>query len=139
MSDSVTPWTVAHQASLSFTISWSLLKLMSIELVMPSIHLILCHHLLLLTSIFPSIRIFSNVSAFCIRWPKYWSFSFTISPSSEYSELITFAVAASLQSCPTLCNPMDCSLPGSSVHGIFQARVLEWVAIAFSLINFRID
>ena len=139
MSDSVTPWTVAHQASLSFTISWSLLKLMSIELVMPSIHLILCHHLLLLTSIFPSIRIFSNVSAFCIRWPKYWSFSFTISPSSEYSELITFAVAALLQSCPTLCNPMDCSLPGSSVHGIFQARVLEWVAIAFSLINFRID
>ena len=139
MSDSATPWTVAHQASLSSTISWSLLKLMSIELVMPSIHLILCHHLLLLTSIFPSIRIFSNESALCIRCPKYWSFSFTISPSSEYSELITFAVAESLQSCPALCDPMDCSLPGSFVHGIFQARVLEWVAIAFSLITFRID
>ena len=87
-----TPWTAARQASLSFTISWSLLKLMSIELVMPSSHLILCRPLLLLPSVFPSIRVFSNKSGLCIRWPKYWSFSFSISPSSEYSELISFRI-----------------------------------------------
>ena len=85
-----TPWTAAHQASLSITNSWSLLKLMSITSVMPSNHLILCHPLLLLPSIFPSIRVFSNESALSIWWPKYWSFSFNISPSSEYSELISF-------------------------------------------------
>ena len=85
-----TPWTAAHQASLSITNSQSLLKLMSIELVMPSNHLILCHPLLFLPSIFPSIRVFSNESVLCIRWPKYWSFSFSISPSSEYSGLISF-------------------------------------------------
>ena len=85
-----TPWTVACQASLSITNSWSLLKLMSIESVMPSNHLILCHPLLLLPSIFPSIRVFSNESVLCIRWPKYWSFSFSISPSNEYSGLISF-------------------------------------------------
>ena len=85
-----TPWTIAHQASPSFTISWSLLNLMSIELVMPSNHLILCCSLLLLSSIFPSIRVFLNESALHIRWPKYWSFSFSISPSSEYSGLISF-------------------------------------------------
>ena len=79
-----TPWTVAHQASLFFTISQSLLKLMSIESVMPSNHLILGHPLLLLPSIFPSIRIFSNESGLCIRWPEYWSFSFRISPFNEY-------------------------------------------------------
>ena len=79
----VTPWTVAHQASLSITNSQSLLKLFSIELVMPSNHLILCHPLVLLPSIFPSIRAFSNDSALRIRWPKYWSFSFSISPSNE--------------------------------------------------------
>ena len=90
VSDSVTPWTVALQAFLSFTISWSLLKLMSIESVMPSNHLILCHPLLLLPSIFPSIRVFSNESALHIRWPKYWSFSFSISPSNEYSGLVSF-------------------------------------------------
>ena len=73
-----TPWTAARQASLSITNSWSLLKLMSIELVMPSNHLILCHPLLLWPSIFPSIRVFSNESVLCIRWPKYWSFSFSI-------------------------------------------------------------
>ena len=83
-----TPWTAAHQASLDFTVSWSLLKLVSNESVMPSNHLILCCLLLLLPSIFPSIRLFSNESAFCIRWPKYWSFS--ISPSNEYSGLISF-------------------------------------------------
>ena len=79
-----TPWTAARQAPLSFTISLSLLKLMSIESVMPSSHLILCHPLLLLPSIFPSIRVFSNESALPIRWPRYWSFSFSFSLSSEF-------------------------------------------------------
>ena len=88
----VTPWTAAHQASLSFTISWSLLKLMSIRSVMPSNHLFLCHSLLLLPSIFPSIRVFINESALHIRWPKYWSFNFSISPSNEYSGLISFRI-----------------------------------------------
>ena len=85
-----TQWTAAHQASLSIINSQSLPKLMSIELVIPSNHLILCHPLLLLLSIFPSIRVFSNESAPCIRWPKYWSFSFNISPSNEHSGLILF-------------------------------------------------
>ena len=85
-----TPWTAACQASLSITNSQSLLRLMSVELVMPSNHLILCHPLLLLLSIFPRIRVHSNESVLCIRWPKYWSFSFSISPSSEYSGLISF-------------------------------------------------
>ena len=85
-----TPWTETCQASLSFPISWSLLKLMSIESVMPSNHLILCHPLLLPPSTFPSIRVFSNESVLHIRWPKYSSFSFNISPSNEYSELISF-------------------------------------------------
>ena len=87
---SVTPWTAVCQASLSITNSRSLLKLVSIELVMPSNHLILCHPLLLLPSIFPSIGVFSNESVLHIRWPKYWSFSFSISPSNEYSGLISF-------------------------------------------------
>ena len=87
-----TPWTEACQACLSFTISWSLLKLIPIESMMPSNHLILCHPLLLLPSIFPSIRVFSNESALHIRWPKYWSFSFSISPSNEYSGLISLRV-----------------------------------------------
>ena len=86
----VTSWTAAHQASLSITNSRSLLKLLSIELVMPSNQLILCRPLLLPSSIFPSIRVFSNESALCVRWPKYWSFSFSISPSNEYSGLISF-------------------------------------------------
>src|SRR5574340_712478 len=85
-----TPWTAARQASLSITNSWSLPKLMSIESVMPSNHLILCRPLLLLPSIFPSIRVFSNASALSMRWPKYWSFSFSISPSNEHSGLISF-------------------------------------------------
>ena len=80
---------VAHQASLSFTISWSLLKLMSIKAVMPSSHLILCRPLLVPPSIFPKIRVVYNESALCIQWPKYWSFSFSISPSSEYLGLIS--------------------------------------------------
>ena len=90
VSDSTTLWTAAHQASLCITKSWSLHKLMSIELVMPSNHLILCHPLLLLPSIFPSIRIFSHESALRMRWPKYWSFSFIISLSSDFSGLISF-------------------------------------------------
>ena len=86
----VIPWTAAHQASLAFTIARNLLKLMSIESVMLSNHLILCHPLLPLPSIFPSIRVFSSESVLCIRWPKYWSFSFNISPSNEHSGLISF-------------------------------------------------
>ena len=86
----VIPWTAAHQASLSITNSWSLLKFMAIELVMPSNHLILCRSLFLLPSVFPSIRVFSSESVLHIRWPKYWSFSFSISPSNEYSGLISF-------------------------------------------------
>ena len=87
-----TPWAAARQASLSITNSWSLLKLMPIESVMPSNHLILCRPLLLLPSIFPSIRVFSNESVLQIRWPKYWSFSFSISPSNKYSGLISFRI-----------------------------------------------
>ena len=87
-----TPWTAARQAFLSITNSWSLLKFMSIEAVMPSNHLILYRPLLILPSIFPSIRAFSNESVLHIRWPKYWSFTFSISPSSEYSGLISFRI-----------------------------------------------
>ena len=102
-----TPWTAARQASLSITNSWSLLKLMSIESVIPSNHLILCHPLLLLPPIPPSIRVFSNELALRIRWPKYWSVSFSISPSNEYSGLISFrmdwfdllAIQGTLQEC----------------------------------------
>ena len=97
----VTPWTAACQASLSITNSQSLPKLMSIESVMPSNHLILCHPLLLLPSIFPIIRVFTNESVFCIRWPKYWSFSFSISPFNEYSGLISFRMEWSP------CSPRD--------------------------------
>ena len=92
MSDSVTPWTAAHQASVSITNSWSLLKLISIESVMPSNHLILCHPLLLLPSIFPSIRVLSNDSVHHIRRPKHWSFSFSISLSNEHPRLISFRI-----------------------------------------------
>ena len=95
-----TPWTAAHQASLSFTISWTLLKLMSIESVMPSRHLILCRPLLLLPSIFLNIRIFLSESVLRIRWPKYWSFRYSISPSNEHPGLISFRMGwwISLQS-----------------------------------------
>ena len=86
-----TPWTAACQASLSITNFWGMLKLMSIELVMPSNHLILCHPLLL-SSIFPTIKAFSNESVLCIRWPKHWGFNFSISPSNEYSGLISFSI-----------------------------------------------
>ena len=87
-----TPWTAAHQASPSFTISRSLLKLMSIESVMPFNHLILCHPLFLLSSTFPSTEVFPKESALCIRWPRYWIFSFNISPFNEYSGLISFRI-----------------------------------------------
>ena len=92
MSDSATPWTATRQSSLSITTSRGLLKLMSIESVMPSNHLTGCHPLLLLPSIFPSVRVFSSDPILHIRWPKYWSFSFSISPSSEYSGLISFRI-----------------------------------------------
>ena len=108
VSDSATPWTAARQASLSIINSWSSPKPMSIELVMPSNHLILCRPLLLLPSVFPSISVFANESALCIRWPKYWSFGFNISPSSEHPGLISFrmdwldllAVQGTLKSLP---------------------------------------
>ena len=87
-----TPWNTACQASLAITNSWSSLRLMSIELAMPSNHLILCHSLLLLPSVFPSIRVFSSELVLLISWPKYWSFSFSISPSNEYSGLISFRI-----------------------------------------------
>ena len=127
---------------------------MSIESVMPSSHLILCRPLLLLPPIPPSIRVFSTESTLRMRWPKYWSFSFSISPSNEHPGLISFRMGwlellavqgalksllqhcccccKSLQSCPTLCDPIDGSPPGSAVPGIPKARTLEWVAIAFS-------
>ena len=106
---SATPWTIARQASLSITNSQSSLKLMSVESVTPSNHLILCYPLLLLPSIFPSIRVFSIESALCIRWPKYWSFSFNMSPSNEHPGLISFrmdwldvlAVQGTQESSPT--------------------------------------
>ena len=87
-----TLWTAVRQASLSFTISWSLLQFMSIESVMPSKHLILCRPLFLLPSSFPTVRVFSNESVLRIRWPKYWSFSFSISPFNEYSGLVSFRI-----------------------------------------------
>ena len=179
MSDSLRPHEshTARQASLSSTNSLSSLRLKSIESVMPSSHLILCHPLLLLPPIPPSIRVFSNESTLCMRWPKYWSSSFSIVPSKEIPGLISFridwldllavqgtlkslfqhhsskasilqhsafftvqlshptmpaAAAKSLQSWPTLCDPIDGSPTGSPIPGILQARTLEWVAISFS-------
>ena len=157
-----TPWTAACQASLSVTNSRSLLKLMSIKSGMPSNHLILCHPLLLLPSVFLSIRVFSNKSVLHIRWPEYWSFSFSISPSNEYSELISFKmdwldplnrglgdylcivlifhnqgilflkIKLSLQTLyNSLLDPWTVAHQ-SSLHGILQARILEWVAMPSS-------
>ena len=121
----VTPWTAACQASLLITNSKSLLKLLSIEVVMPSNHLIFCHPLLLLPSIFPSIRVFSSESAVCIRWPKYWSSSFSISPSNEYLVLISFrmdwldllAVQGTLESSPT---PQPKSINSSVLNFLYS-------------------
>ena len=130
---SATPWTAARQASLSITNSRSLLKLMSIELVMPSNHLILCCPLLFLPLIFPSSGVFSKESVLHISWPKYWSFSLSISPSNdERSYWRIFRWIKSVLSCVWLCDPKDCSAPGSSVHGISQARILGWTAISSS-------
>ena len=134
----VTPWTAARQASLSFTVSWSLLKFMSIESMMLSNHLILCFSLLLLLLVFSSIRVFSNELALHVRWPKYWNFSFSISPYNEYSELISSRIDwldllavqgtlarylftlqfSSVQSLSSvrLCNPMNRSTSGLPVH-----------------------
>ena len=137
---SATPWITSRQASLSITNSRSSPKLMRIESVMPSSHLILWCPLLLLLSIPPSIRVFSNELTLHMRWPKYWSFSLSISPSNEHPKLVSFrmdwptpaaAAAKSLQSCLTLCDPRDGSPPGSPIPGILQARTLEWVAISF--------
>ena len=100
MSDSVTQWTAAHQASLSFTIPRSFLKLMYIESVMPSNHLILCHPLLLLPSVIPRIKVFSNESVICLRWPKYWSFNFSISPSNEHSGLFSLELTGLISLLP---------------------------------------
>ena len=128
----VTPLTAAHQASLSLTITWSLLKLMSIESVLPSSHLVLCHPLLLLPSIFPNIRVFSNALALCTKKPKYWSFSFSISPSNEYSGLISFRIdwfdLLAVQE----------TLKSLLQHYSFKASILEcsaFIMVQLSLVN----
>ena len=139
----MTPWTTACQASLSFIVSWSVLKLMSIESMMLSSHVILCHSLLL-PSVFPSVRVFSNESTLHIRWPKYWSFSFSISPSNEYSELISFridwfdllAVQGTLESSPApqfeSINPLTLSLP----YGPTLTSILDyWTSHSFEYID----
>ena len=120
-----TPWTTAHQSSLSITNSRSPPKLMSIEWVMPSSHLILCHPLFLLPLIPPSIRVFSNESALRIRWPKWAEWP-------RWTKTLLLLLLLSCFSRVWLCDPIDGSPPGSTVPGIFQARTLEWVAISFS-------
>ena len=132
-----TPWTTGRQASLSIINSWSLLKLMSIESVMPSNHLILCHPLLLLPSIFPGIRVFSNELVLCIRWPKYWSFSFSISPSKEHPGLISFrmdwldhlAVQGTLKSLlqhhSSKASVLQCSAFFTSIHDHWKNHSLD--------------
>ena len=130
----VTPWTAAHQASLSITNSRSLLELMSIKSAMPSNHLILCHPLFLLPSIPPSIRVFSNESALHMRWPKYWSFSFSISPSSEHPGLISFRMCFSLQyqrECLSHTMVPNWSLPSK----IFDIHLLLATKAAVSLLE----
>ena len=148
-----TPWTAARQASLSITNSWSLLKLMSIELRVQFSHIILCHPLFLLPSVFPSMRVFSSESVLHIRWPKYWSFSFSISPSNEYLGLISFrvdrldllAVQGTIKSliqhhnskasiiqplqCSCLENPRDGGAWWAAVYGVAQSRTrLKWLS-----------
>ena len=121
---SVTPWTAAHHASLPFTISWSLLKFMSVQLVMPSNHLILCCPLLPLPSIFSSIRVFSSESALSIRWPKYWSFSFNISPSNKYSGLTSFKIDL----ISLLSKGLSRVFPSTTIqkHQFFRAQPALW-------------
>ena len=128
----VTSWTAAHQVSLSIINSWSLLKLMPIASVMPSNHVILCHPLLLPPSIFPSIRVFSNDSVLCIRWPKYWSFTFSISPSNEYSGLISFKI-----------DSLDLLAVQGTLKSLFQhhsskASILQVLSFLYSPTNFHI-
>ena len=118
-----TPWAAACQASLSITNSQSLLKLMSFESVMPSNHLIVCHPLLLPPSIFINIRVFSNELVLCIRWPKYWSFSFNISPSNEYSGLISFR----MDWLDLLCSPRDSQMSSP----IPQFKNIKYLALGF--------
>ena len=113
------PWTAAHQTSLSIINSRSLLRLMSIESVMPSNNLILCHPLLLLPSIFPSIRVFSIESVLCMRWPKYWSFSFKISPFSEYSGLISFRIDCPRDSQESSPTPQFKSINSSALSSLY--------------------
>ena len=132
-----TPWTAAHQASLSITNSWSLLKLVSIELVMPSNHLILCRVLLLLPSIPSSIRVFSNESVLCIWWLKYWSFSFSISPSNEHPGLISFrmdwldllaaqrTLKSLLQHHNSKASILQCSAFSTSIHDHWKNHSLD--------------
>ena len=142
VSNSATPWTAACQTSLSFTITWNLLKLMSIESVMVSNHLILCHPLLLLPSIFPSIRVFSSKMALCIRWPKYWGFSFIISPSNEYLGLISFridwldllAVQGTLKSLPQHHSSKASVLQCSAFFTTFYILVIFLISL-FALIQ----
>ena len=119
-----TPWNAARQASLSISNSWSFLKLVSVESLMPSNHLILCRPRLLLPSIFPSIRVFSNESALRIRWPEYWSFSFCISPSSEYSGLISFSFDWLDLSCPRDSQKFSNTTVGK--HQFFGAQLSLW-------------
>ena len=129
-----TPWTAARQASLSITNSWSFLKLMSIKSVMPSNYLILCHPLLLPPSIFPSIRVFSNESVLRIRWTKYWSFSFSISPANEYSGLISFrinwfdllAVQGALNSLLQHCSTKASILQHSAFYGLTLTSIHDY-------------
>ena len=135
----MTPWTEACQASLSITNSRSLLKLMSIESMMPSNHLILCRPLLLLPSILPSIRVFSTESTFCTRWPKFWSFSFSISPSNEYSGLISFRIdwldlLAVQRTLKCLLNSINSSAPSflysptlTSIHDYWKNYSFDWM------------
>ena len=114
----MTSWTAAHQASLYITNSWRLLKLTSIELVIPSNHLNLCCPLFLLPSIFPSIRVFSNESVLCIRWPKYWGFTFSISPSNEHSGLISFSIGW-----------FDLAVQGTLQHHSLIPSILQHLAV----------
>ena len=138
----MTPWTVAHQASLSSSISQNWFKLISIESVMPCNHLILCHPLFLLTSIFPRIRIFSNELALCIRWPKCWSFSFSTSPSSEYSGLIFFRIAIQgTLKCPLQHQSLNQeSSPGHHILFSYFQHLLQHLTNSWCLINaFRMN
>ena len=139
-----TPWTTTHQASLSITNSWSPPKSMSIESVMPSNHLILCRPLLLMPSIFPSIGVFSNESALCIRWPKYWSFSFNTSPSNEHPGLISFRMdwldLLAVQGTQTLANDVLQIFVCSFVYILQQLSLIILApGISFMEDNFSMD